>query len=292
MQIQKLIRKCTAGIAGLIAALTVAGCTQQAGGSSASGIPVTGKVTLTVFDVGKADAMVLQTANTVTVIDTGNKGDGKEIEKFLTAQEIDTIDNLIITHFDKDHVGGAARVLNRLKVRNIYVPDYKSDSDEYLSFIQKASANQNTITSVPAQQKVEWTADDASFRLFAANETDYGKNEENDFSLCLYLQHGNQKFLFAGDAEEARQQELMALKLGEVDFLKFPYHGHYLPTTEQFLDTFAPKVSVVCCSNKEYADSSTVETLQKRGVEAYYTNDGTVTVVSDGASLTCTQTKE
>lgn len=285
-----MFKKLTALLLGAITLLTAAGCTQSSGSQEPeSGIPVTGDFTVTALNVGKADALVLQTQNAVTVIDTGNKGDGKQIEKFLTNQGIDTIDNLIITHFDKDHVGGAARVINRMKVKNVYVPDYTSDSDEYNSFIEKIDETQTPLKAMAAKSQTEWQADDAHFTLYAPQETFYGKDEENDFSLVLYVQHGSNKLLFAGDAENARQQEIMDLNLGEVDFLKVPYHGNYMKTTEAFLDACNPKVAVVCCSEKENADPSTVETLQKRGIETYYTYQGTVTVVSDGKALRCEQ---
>jgi beta-lactamase superfamily II metal-dependent hydrolase len=104
------------------------------------------------------------------------------------------------------------------------------------------------------------------------------------------VQHGENKLLFAGDAENARMKEIIGLHLGNVDFLKFPYHGNYLSATEDFLDACKPKVSIVCCSAKENADPSTVETLQNRGVETYYMYNGDVTIVSDGKTLSCSQT--
>lgn len=288
-----MLKKITALLLGAIALLTASGCTQNPASSGSAEpentTPVTGNLTVTAFNVGKADALVVQTQNTVTVIDTGNKGDGKQIEKFLSSQGIDTIDNLIITHFDKDHVGGAARVVNRMKVKNVYVPDYTSDSDEYNSFIEKIDETQTPLTAMAAKSETEWQADDAHFQLYAPQEDFYGKDEENDFSLVLYVQHGANRLLFAGDAENARQQEIMDLKLGEVDFLKVPYHGNYMKTTEDFLDACNPKVAVVCCSEKENADPSTVETLEKRGIETYYTYNGNVTVVSDGKALNCEQ---
>lgn len=253
------------------------------------GTVATDPVTVTAFDVGKADAFVVQTAGSVTVIDTGNKGDGKQIEKFLTAQGIGRIDTLIITHFDRDHVGGAARLVNRMEIGEIYVPNYECDAEDYRSFIKKTEEQHLTVNAVPMRDEISWRADDAAFRLYAANETFYGNNEENDFSLALLIQHGTNSFLFAGDAEDARQRELMALGIAPVTFLKFPYHGNYLPCTEEFLDLFQPQVAVVCCSKKEFADPSTVETLEKRGVETYYTNNGTVTIVSDGDTLACEQ---
>lgn len=288
-----IFKRLCALFTGMLAMLSVSGCEDEIDhyrGSNKTN--ATGNVTVTAFDVGKADALVVQTENTVTVIDTGCNGDGKAIEKFLTAQGIDTVNTLIITHFDKDHVGGAARIINRMKVETVYVPDYQTDSRDYIRMIEKASETQTPITKIPIRESVKWQSDDASFTLYAAKEVFYGNNEENDFSLCLYIGHGENTFLFAGDAEEARQNELMQLELGTVTFLKFPYHGNYLPTTETFLDAFQPKTAVICCSDKEFADPSTVDTLEKRGVDAYYTNKGTVTVISDGSGLTCAQAQE
>lgn len=285
-----IAKKLTALLLSALTLFSVSACTQQTDSAQTNSIPVTGNVTLTSFNVGKADALVLQTANTVTVIDTGNKGDGKKIDKFLTKQGIDTVDTLIITHFDQDHVGGAARVINKLKVKQIYVPDYEKQSKEYDAFIEKVQETGTPMTVMPAKDQIEWQADDAAFSLYAPEQTDYGKNEENDFSLVLYVQHGENKLLFAGDAENARMKEIVGLKLGNVDFLKFPYHGNYLSATEDFLDACKPKVSIVCCSAKENADPSTVETLQNRGVETYYMYNGDVTIVSDGKTLSCSQT--
>ncbi|MCQ2407717.1 MAG: MBL fold metallo-hydrolase [Oscillospiraceae bacterium] len=277
----------------LLSALSLLGITSCAGSSSvqksAQPLDEAKAVTLTVFDVGKADAMILETKSTVTVIDTGCKGDGKIIEKYLGDKGIEKIDTLIITHFDKDHVGGAARVVKKFPIGTVYVPDYKSDSDEYLSFIQNASNAGTAITQVPAAEQREWNYDDAAFTLYAPQKTDYGEKEKNDFSLCLTMQYGTVKYLFTGDAEDARQQEIMALNLGTFDFLKFPYHGHYLSTTEDFLTACKPKATVICCSKKENADDKTVETLKTRGIEAYYTTGGNVTIRTDGSTMVCSQ---
>ncbi len=291
-----LFKRLAAALLAAAAVLPFAGCaggesTQQssASESKADTPAVTGDVTVRIFNVGKADAMVIQTANTVTVIDAGNKGDGKYIDKYLAAQGIDTIDTMLITHFDKDHVGGAARIINRLHVKEVLVPDYVSTSDEYESFIEKAQETETPVTALNMGSKRDFTLDDAVCTVYAPEKNDYGKNEENDFSLVLYLRHGENTMLFTGDAEAARQQEIMNLNLGKVNFLKFPYHGNYMATTEKFLDACQPDCTVICCSEEEYADPSTVETLEKRNISTLYTCDGDVTVVSDGKVLTYTQ---
>ena len=86
--------------------------------------------TMDFLDVGKADCMVLRTENSTVVIDCGEKGDGKQILSLLAENEIETVDYLIITHYDKDHVGGAAKLINTIEVKNVLAPDYTEESDE------------------------------------------------------------------------------------------------------------------------------------------------------------------
>ena len=157
---------------------------------------------------------------------------------------------------------------------------------------QYSKMTETPVTKLDFGASYDWAPDDIACTVYASERDNYGRDEENDFSLVMYMQHGENTFLFTGDAEDPRQQEIMALGLGKVDFLKFPYHGNYLSTTENFLNSVKPKYAVICCSNQEYADPSTVQTLKDRGVAAYFTPDGTVTAVSDGKSITVTQAAE
>ena len=71
------------------------------------------------LDVGKADAFVLYTASSCVMIDCGEKNDGKDIVDFLDVKGINRIDYLILSHFDKDHIGGAKKLTN---VTGVLVP--------------------------------------------------------------------------------------------------------------------------------------------------------------------------
>ena len=61
-------------------------------------------LTITALSVGKADALVLKQAGHTVLIDTGEKDDGDKIVRFLKNRGIHSVDLLVITHFDKDHV--------------------------------------------------------------------------------------------------------------------------------------------------------------------------------------------
>lgn len=289
--------KAAAALLGSLCML-LTGCNSEEPGSQGTapapvntddGSNITTEFKITSFNVGKGDALLLQTAGNAVMIDTGYSSDGKSLVKSLMKNGVSTINTLIITHFDKDHVGGAAKIISGLKVQDIYVPDYTASSDEYKSFLDAVKKSDAKLNVLPQSEKVLWEAGEVSYSLYAPQDTFYGKDEENDFSLALYAKHGANTFMFPGDAENTRMQELINIGFGAVTFLKFPYHGNYLKKTEAFLDAFQPKYAIVTSSDKEPADSSTIETLKKRGVETYYMNSGDVTVISDGKTLTCKQ---
>ena len=57
-----------------------------------------------VLNVGKADCSVLFYQDSVIVIDTGEEDNAHEIVSFLQSKNVDKIDYLIHSHFDKDHL--------------------------------------------------------------------------------------------------------------------------------------------------------------------------------------------
>ena len=74
--------------------------------------------------VGKADAIVLFCGGETMVIDCGEEEDGQEVLAYLQAEGVSEIDVLMITHFDKDHVGGADTVMNGISVSRVLLPAY------------------------------------------------------------------------------------------------------------------------------------------------------------------------
>ena len=75
-----------------------------------------GTLTVTVLDVGKADCILIQeSAGGAMLIDTGTRESASAILEFLRARGIDTLETLLLTHMDKDHIGGAAAILQAVK---------------------------------------------------------------------------------------------------------------------------------------------------------------------------------
>lgn len=272
----------------LISALLFTGASLFSCGSKDSkSITAYPEMTVTFFDVGKADSIVINTENSTVIIDCGEKGDGKEIVQFLEDKGITTVDYLIITHYDKDHVGGASKVIKSLDVKNVLAPDYDEESDEVEKY-QKALAGKN-ITPQRLTSDISFELDGASYDIIAPEETFYGEDNDNDFSLVTKMVYHDVSFLFTGDAMEQRIDEIM--DIGKCNLLKVPYHGRKLDNFKDFLQNVQPDCAVVCTSANEFS-SKTENALRDLNIKTYATcYNGRITASSNGVDLSISSEK-
>lgn len=236
------------------------------------------------FDAGKADVCLLKTADSTVLIDTGKNKMGKEIVEYLEQNGIGQIDVLFITHFDKDHVGGADKVLEAVSVKQIYEPAYASDSKQYLQY--KEAISHTPVVSLA--QNASFELDGVAYEIDVANQSYYGEDEENDFSLVISVRYGETSFLFAGDAENPRLSELLNEGVGEHDLLKVPHHGRAEKLSAAFFDAVKPQYSVITSDEDDLEEASVVNALKQYGA-VYLTRYGAVRCVTDGKTITVEQ---
>lgn len=238
------------------------------------------------YDMGKADAMLITTPSGVRIlIDTGTNKGGKALVQRFEKEGIDAIDTLIITHYDKDHVGGADKILEEIAVRQVIMPVYGKESKQHTQFMEALEANKD-IAQLPMKIGSDMqmqSEDGVTMSLTAAHKKSYGKDEENDFSLAVRLQYGDTKFFFAGDAEAPRQKELLEEGDVKCDVLKVPYHGRLVSMSEKFLTEASPQIAYITDDEEDPASEDVIAMLKALGAKVYTSReDGTVTVFSDG----------
>lgn len=248
------------------------------------------KLKVTVLKVGKADAIVLQSGDAAMMIDAGETDDAAKIVKFLKDAGITTLNAMLITHFDKDHVGSAGAIVEQFNVERVLVPDYEGTREEYFTFVSAMKAA--FIEPEPVSQVTEFTLGEAS--VLIEPPLDYSaegisqavEDYDNTLSLITTVTCGERKFLFAADADRRRLKEwLEHTDVGHVDFLKVPHHGLFNAALEPFLQVTTPEYAAVTCSDKNPADDSVIELLKKYGADVYRTSEGHVTALTDGSKL-------
>ena len=241
------------------------------------------------YDMGKADAMLITTPSGVRIlIDTGTNKGGKALVERFAKEGIKEIDTLIITHYDKDHVGGADKILEEIAVRQVIMPVYDKESKQHTQFMEALDAAKG-VSTFPMKIKSDMameSPDGVKVTITAAQQKSYGKDEENDFSLAVRMSYGDTRFFFAGDAEAPRQKEL--LEEGDVacDVLKVPYHGRLVTTSEAFLTEANPKIAYITDDEEDPASEELIAMLNALGADVYTSRkNGTVTVISDGQTV-------
>ncbi len=247
--------------------------------------PVMPPLSVYFFDAGKADAILLTTENGTVLIDSGEKGFGDEIVSYLASAGIDSLDYLIITHFDKDHVGGAAKVIGSVRVGKVLQSNHVKDSTAYDKYVEALSGA--AITPETVRTALDFELDGVRYSVDPPAEEEYANDPSNNSSLIVTVTYGKKILLFAGDAENDRMAEFIDKGLArDCDFMKIPHHGRWDKNLADLIGKTRPEYAVITSSDDEPEDEKTVELLKSSGVSTFYTRISPVKLVCDGKSLT------
>ncbi|MCD8379929.1 MAG: MBL fold metallo-hydrolase [Lachnospiraceae bacterium] len=238
------------------------------------------------LDVGQADATLLFCDGMTMLIDTGYWENVDILLDYLDAYQVETIDYLVLTHADSDHIGGAADVLASYEVEEVFFSDFEKDNPSYTGLI--GALQEEGLTA--------WLPDPGYGIAFGgATVTFLGPVGEwdtpNNTSICLRIDHGVNSFLFTGDAQQEAEEALLASgqELSATVY-KVGHHGSYTSSTEAFLNAVQPQYAVISCgTGNDYGHphTSALKHLEAVGAEIYRTDlQGTLTFVSDGSTLT------
>ena len=240
------------------------------------------------FDAGKADAILLTTANSAVLIDAGEKGFGKTILAYLEEQGVERLDCLIVTHFDQDHVGGAAKVLNSIAVDAVLQSNRPKDSEEYEKYV-KALTNAN-IEPLTVRETYTFTLDGVSYTVDPPRQATYDEDASNNSSLIVTVTNGGSRFLFMGDAQTERLAEFLDGGVAACDVLKLAHHGKDEPLLGALLESAKPAYAVITSSDAEPESAAVVKALEAAGAQVLLTREGAVTLRSDGNRIEVSRT--
>jgi beta-lactamase superfamily II metal-dependent hydrolase len=238
------------------------------------------------FNAGKADAILLYTDESAVLIDTGLDGFAPYILHALNELDIQTLDTLILTHFDKDHIGSADEILESVEVGRVLVSDWPKDSDEYADLMAALETAGIESEVVFGDDQVSFMLDGAEYTVDGPDASDYDKDDSNNSSLIVTVQYGQTSFLLMGDAQNERIKEFLSQDSSEYDVLKVPYHVNYQKQLKNLIPSADPEYAVITCSASEGGEAKTLDLLEEYDVEVFLTSEGNVSIVSDGKNIT------
>ncbi|MGM9529161.1 MAG: DNA internalization-related competence protein ComEC/Rec2 [Phascolarctobacterium sp.] len=254
------------------------------------------------LDVGQGDSVVIKTSQQkIIVYDTGglaNLDTGKRIlAPFLRCLGKKSVDVLILSHYDYDHVGGAVGLLQQLKVREIVLPQEALDASSlalYETITKTAQARGALIRQ--AQQEQRWLlGDNAELSLLVpavavadANAEDSREPAGNAASTIAMLHSPQGSLLLTGDLGSEEEKSLV---IGHFTVFKAGHHGSRNSNSAELLQHVKPEIAVISCGkNNTYGHPhrETLARLEYVGSRVLRTDElGCIKLAFDETGIKC-----
>ena len=247
---------------------------------------VNGELEVHFLDVGQADCTLIKCDGYTMLVDTGLDDQGTKIQNYLRKQGVERLDYLVLTHSDADHIGSADVILTKFEIGTIFMSDFEKDTKTYKNLLKLIDDNQIHYLS-PAVGNI-YALGSASFQILAPND-DYDK--PNNASIAFLLTHGENTFLFTGDAEKASEEDMLNNKFSlAADVLHAGHHGSKTSNTQEFVDAVMPRYAVISCGvDNSYGlpDAEVLNRFREKEMMVYRTDEqGTIVAISNGEKIT------
>jgi len=247
------------------------------------------------LDVGQGDSAFIETPEMHQILIDGGPTSvvlQKLAEKMPFWDK--TIDLVILTHPESDHMQGLLGVLQKYKADYILWTGVKKTATEYDAWIDVLKKQKNMGAKILiAESGQEIIAGNVLVDTLYPLESMEGqdmKNTSNDSCIVSKIIFGKNSFLFTGDIDSVAEKEIVNSG-GNIlsDVLKVAHHGSKYSTYDLFLENVKPKIAVIEVGKNSYGHptSETLQRLEKFGIKMFRTDkDGDIEFMSDGNNIT------
>jgi len=270
-----------------------------------------GKLHFDFLDVGQGDsALVTMPNGTTLLVDAGGRPtftsstqgvsdtserEGRSIgemvvSEYLWWRGLDTIDYVLATHADADHIDGLNDVVRNFSVRSALVARTPADDPEYVKFSRSLSETRTHLQTVQAGDELRF-GDVKATVLWPLPASDPNAPSQNNDSVVIRLQFGESTILLTGDIEKEAEAHMLTTKIDvSADIVKVAHHGSRTSSTEGFVAATHPRFAIISVGRTSmfgHPHKEVVERWERGGAEVLTTGTcGTITVTTDGKTLT------
>lgn len=270
------------------------------------------QVHLIFCDVGQGDGILLVYKSIQILIDSGPN----QVILNCLARHVPpgdtTIEVVIATHPDLDHIGGFSAVFRHFRVLNIFLIGAGKDTRDFYDFrkavieqlsrgtqVYLARSGQSiTVDGVFQLKIISPQVEVGTLELFTGQKTETQLSDIihlqeasiksiNDVSIGTFLQVGRFQTLLMADIEKETELALITTRvLGDIDILKAGHHGSKSSTTLPFLSRIRPEYVVISAGKHNRYNHPHPEVMDRLAIfhsKIYRTDkDGDIEWVTNG----------
>ncbi len=231
---------------------------------------------LTFLNVGQGDCAVFQTEGATILIDTGPKDEFKDAGDKIVVPKlrqlgVDSVDLILLSHPDMDHIGGTGAILKQYPNASIAISAvYRHNSQllKQLILWNRAPESIHWLRS-------EWQGSVGGFKLRIDCPLVSEQAETNDGSMFVKFEESAASVVFTGDAPVVTETEMEKVGDWNAEILKAGHHGSRSATSEEWLRMVRPQYAVLSCGlNNRYGHPhrEVLDRLKQDGISALRTD--------------------
>src|SRR3989338_11487995 len=247
-------------------------------------------LTFAMLDVGQGDALFIESpTGTQVLFDAGPPR--KIMSQLARVMSLfdRTIDAIVITNPDQDHIGGFPDILKVYKVGGVFEPGTFNDSKIYQNLEQEIKDKK--IPKILAKRGMRLHIGPGAVIDILFPDRDVSLWDSNDGSIVAKLTYGKTSVMLTGDAtaetEKIILEEFSSLQLWST-ILKVPHHGSRTSSSVAFVKAVSPSYALISDGKDNkygHPHQDTLDTLTLFGAKIFRTDLlGTIIVKSDGKS--------
>ena len=246
-----------------------------------------GVLTVAFLDVGQGDSIFIETPNgTQVLLDGGpNKKVLRELSELMPFYDR-SIDMIITSHPDMDHIGGVPDVLRRFEVEHIMIPGVGSDTKVYEEMINVVQ-EKNIEILYARRGQIYLDQENNIYLDILFPDRDVAGFDKNLASIVAKLVYGEATFLFTGDSPTSIEEYLIGLDPTalDVDVLKLGHHGSKTSTSPDYLGYTSPDYAIISAGKDNsygHPHEEVLDALLQFDIKYFETSEGTIVFECDG----------
>ena len=234
------------------------------------------------INVRKADAALITLGDARYLVDTGHKNSYEQLARVLDAYGVSHLNGIILTHTDKDHVGGLKKLLKGgVTADRLYAGTFHTEKSTEDHPVYEASEKYGVpLTWLSAGDRID-AGGDCVFEVLGPVRHDPAKENNNSLVLRLVTPEGD--MLLAGDMEEPEEADLLnAGVIRPAPVLKVGNHGEGDATSKLFAMAVRPQWAIISTNTEDEPDTpdpKTIKLLTEAGATIAVTQDAEVGIL-------------
>lgn len=254
-----------------------------------------GNLTVAFLDVGQGDATFIESPSGTQVLIDGGRGDNAVLRGLpeVMGPFDRSIDVVIATHPDADHIGGLVSVLERYEVRTIVLTNNVNDTPAYDAFMNAVRGEHAEVIYAMRGQTFDlgWGSAGSTTLSVLFPDRDVTNLESNTASIIAKLTYGDADVLLTGDAPDTIETYLVGIDgtLLQSEVLKVGHHGSRTSTAATFVAAVTPQIGIISAGKDNdygHPHREVMTTLEQFGVSTKNTADvGSIFMESDGSRI-------